>query len=107
MSDLAFADPAWLPYPVQLFGRLVAWGEKAARGMARSPRALKIAGFVVAFAIPALAGVGCWFFLELTEKLSRMMEYGCAVYFAYSTLSVRGLDQAGKKIIDDLEQRFG
>ncbi|MGH9352293.1 MAG: adenosylcobinamide-phosphate synthase CbiB [Terriglobia bacterium] len=101
-SDLVFADPAWMPHPVQLFGRLVEWSEKAARSMPCSPRSLKTAGFLIAFAIPALARVGCWFSLELTEKLFRAMEYAWVVYFAYTTLSVRGLDQAGKKVIDDL-----
>lgn len=101
--DLFFADPAWMPHPVKCFARLAAWGEKAARSIARSPRALKLAGVLIALTIPMLAGVGSWLLLEIVEKPARATEYIAAIYFAYTALSVRGLDQAGKEVIDHLQ----
>lgn len=103
-ADLVFADPAWMPHPVKLFGRLVEWGEVAACGLARSPRTLKAAGALIAFTIPLLAGAGSWLLLETVGKLSRATEYIAVIYFAYTALSVRGLDQAGKKVIDHLQR---
>jgi adenosylcobinamide-phosphate synthase len=103
-ADLAFADPAWMPHPVKFFGRLVEWGEAAARSLASSPRALKLAGVLMAFTIPMLAGVGSWLLLEIVDKLSPAAGWGAVIYFAYAALSVRGLDQAGKKVIDHLQK---
>jgi adenosylcobinamide-phosphate synthase len=101
-SDLAVADPVWMPHPVQLFGWLTQWGERAARAIACSPRALKIAGAILALAIPALSGVGSWFLLKITATWSPRVEWFMAIYFAYTTLSIRGLDRAGKKVVDVL-----
>jgi adenosylcobinamide-phosphate synthase len=103
-ADLAFADPAWMPHPVKFFGRLAEWGEAAGRNMARSPRTLKLAGVLMALTIPMLAGAGSWLLLEIVGKFSLATEYLAAIYFAYSALSVRGLDQAGKVVIDDLRR---
>lgn|SRR5487761_149221 len=104
LMDLAFADPAWMPHPVKCFGRVVEWGEMAARSIARSPRTLMLAGVLMALSIPMLAGVGSWLPLEIVGKFSRATEYFAAIYFAYTSLSVRGLDQAGKKVIDHLRR---
>jgi adenosylcobinamide-phosphate synthase len=103
-ADLAFADPAWMPHPVKCFGHLVQWGETAARNIARSPRMLKLAGLLMALTIPMLAGVGSWLLLEIVGRLSRATEYLAAIYFAYTALSVRGLDQAGNEVIDHLQR---
>ncbi|HUY13927.1 MAG TPA: adenosylcobinamide-phosphate synthase CbiB [Terriglobia bacterium] len=103
-ADLAFADPAWMPHPVKVFGRLAQWGETSARSTARSPRTLKLAGVLLAFTIPMLAGAGSWLLLGIVGKFSRATEYVAAIYFAYTALSVRGLDQAGKKVIDRLQR---
>lgn len=103
-ADLMFADPVWLPHPVKFFGRLVEWGETAVRSVARSPRTLKAAGVLMSFTIPMLAGTGSWWLLEIVGKFSRPTEYLAVIYFAYTALSVRGLDQAGKEVIDHLQR---
>jgi adenosylcobinamide-phosphate synthase len=103
-ADLAFADPAWMPHPVKFFGYLVQWGETAARNMARSPRTLKLAGILMALTIPMFAGAGSWLLLKIVGRVSLAAEYLAAIYFAYSALSVRGLDQGGKVVIDDLRR---
>lgn len=102
--DLAFADPAWMPHPVKIFGCLAAWGETAARSIARSPRALRLAGVLMALTIPLLAGAGSLLLLEIVGKLSSTTEYFVVIYLAYTALSVRGLDQAGEKVIDHLRR---
>jgi adenosylcobinamide-phosphate synthase len=100
VADLAFGDPPWVPHPVQLFGLLTQGAEKLSRKIAHSNRALLLAGLFTAVGVSVATGAGAWALLSALNKQSSFAGYAATVYLAYAALSVRGLDQAGKKVID-------
>jgi adenosylcobinamide-phosphate synthase len=102
VADLAFADPPWMPHPVRLFGWLIATAEKVSRAFAHSERALLLAGAFVAFLVGTGTGIGTWLALKGVNKLSPLAGAVAAIYLAYTTLSVRGLDQAGREVVNHL-----
>ena len=51
LLDLAIGDPAWLPHPVRLIGRYIAWAEGRLRAGCRRLRL-----GAVALALSAVAG---------------------------------------------------
>lgn len=105
LADLVFGDPAWMPHPVRFFGFGIAGAEKVARRFARSPRALRLAGLLMTASISAGVGMGTWLLLKSVGKFSLAAAFVATIYLAYSTLSVRGLDQAGKQVIEHLKSR--
>ncbi len=103
IADLAFADPPWLPHPVRLFGFATTAMEKACRKLARTPRALRLAGVLTALAMSAGVGLGTWLLLKWIHESSALAASAATIYLAYTTLSLRGLDRAGKEVLADLE----
>ena len=102
IADLTFADPPWMPHPVRLFGWVIATAERVSRAFAHSERALLLAGTVVAFLVSTGAGIGTWLALKGVNKLSPLAGVVVAIYLAYTALSVRGLDQAGREVVNHL-----
>jgi len=99
LADLAFGDPQWMPRPVRLFGVLTAAGEKVSRLGVKSNRGLLVAGGVVAAVITLGTYGGSRFVLSEIKRLSPFGGAVATVYLAYATLSVRGLDEAGREVI--------
>lgn len=104
IADIVCGDPQWMPHPVRLFGVLTNVGERASRAMARSDRGLLIAGAIVAVAVTLLASGGSWFVVTAVTRWSSLAGGVVTVYLAYSTLSLRGLDQAGCEVIEFLKR---
>ncbi|HEX5423938.1 MAG TPA: adenosylcobinamide-phosphate synthase CbiB [Candidatus Acidoferrales bacterium] len=104
IADIVCGDPQWMPHPVRLFGALTNLGEKASRAVARSDRALLIAGALVASVVTVLAGGGAWLIVRTVTRWSSLAGGIVTVYLAYSTLSLRGLDQGGCEVIGLLER---
>jgi adenosylcobinamide-phosphate synthase len=102
IADLIFTDPQWMPPPVRLFGWMAATVENVSRAIAHSKRVLFLAGAFVAFLVSAGAGVGTWLALKGVDKVSSLAGVPAAIYLAYTALSVRGLDQAGREVVDHL-----
>ncbi len=61
-------------------------------------------GSLVALAIPAGAAVSTWILLKEISRVSVLAGWGAAVAIAYSTLSVRSLDEAARGVINRLSQ---
>jgi adenosylcobinamide-phosphate synthase len=103
-ADLAFADPPGMPHPVRLMGFVASVSEKQCRKIANSPRALLLTGLLTATVIPSVAAVATWFLLRGTPRVSPLAGSIATVYLAYTTLSVRGLDQAAQAVIGSLKR---
>lgn len=101
--DIVCGDPQWMPHPVRLWGILTNVGEKASRAMARSDRGLLIAGAIVAATVTLLACSGSWIVLHAITRLSSVAGAVATVFMAYSTLSLRSLDQAGSDVINSVK----
>jgi adenosylcobinamide-phosphate synthase len=102
-ADLAFGDPEWIPHPVQLFGLLISWEEKAWRRIVRSAWALRLAGILTSVSITLGVGVGTWFLLKWICNLSPFIGFLAMLYLAYTTLSARSLDQAAGAVVGHLQ----
>jgi adenosylcobinamide-phosphate synthase len=104
LADLAFGDPHWMPHPVRFFGVFIAHGETICRKIARSDRALLYSGALLVLVLTSGVALGTW---QILKKLTRVSPAAGAVlvlYLAYSTLSIRGLDLAGKEVIVELRR---
>lgn len=105
LVDLALGDPPAMPHPVRLFGFLIAQGERLVRKIALSNRALFCGGAVVAVMLTCGVFAGAWTFIRLLGHASPAAASIVAVYLAYSTLSVRGLADAGTTVVTHLQNK--
>jgi len=103
-ADLALGDPLWMPHPVRLIGFLASASEKQFRKIANSPHALLLSGLLVATAIPSAAAAATWLLLLEITQIFPLAGYIATVWLAYTTLSVRGLDQAAHAVIGNLKK---
>ncbi len=103
-ADLCFGDPQWLPHPVRIVGFISAFAEKLCRRIASAPSAMLAIGSVVALVIPAGAAVAAWFVVKEIFRVSPWAAWGATVAIAYTTLSVRSLDQAAQDVINHLRR---
>ncbi len=94
--DLLLGDPAWLPHPVRLVGRAIDCGERILR-TGDERRDLR-GGTALALAIVALAGLVTWALIAVLGRLSPTLGACAAVTFAWTTLALRGLDQAAAEV---------
>jgi adenosylcobinamide-phosphate synthase len=105
VADLLFGDPHWMPHPVRLFGVFISQGDKAIRKMARSPWALLCAGAFLVLLLTSGVAIGTWLGLRTLSRISPAAGIVVAVYLAYSTVSIRGLDDAGQKVMSELGRK--
>jgi adenosylcobinamide-phosphate synthase len=104
LLDLAFGDPPGMPHPVRLFGFFIAQAERLIRKIARSNLALFCGGAGLAIALTSAVFAGTWFLLRFLRHASPITALIVALYLAYSTLSVRGLADAGNTVVKHLQQ---
>ncbi|HTV56044.1 MAG TPA: adenosylcobinamide-phosphate synthase CbiB [Terriglobia bacterium] len=104
-ADLLFGDPPGLPHPVRLLGFVITKMEWVCRKCAHGPKSLRIAGIVVTSAISFGVGLSTWALLRWIRRETAFAEFWVAIYLAYTTLSVRGLDAAGSEVLSHLANR--
>jgi adenosylcobinamide-phosphate synthase len=93
----AFAgDPPWLPHPVVLIGRAISWGEHRLRS--GRPRTDFLNGLVLAACVTTLAAGAAWVTIALCGLASHWLSPIVAVLVAWTTLAMRGLDDAAKAV---------
>jgi adenosylcobinamide-phosphate synthase len=101
-ADLLFGDPPGLPHPVRMVGFVITKMELACRKYAHSPGSLRIVGIVIASAVSFGVGLSTWGLLRWIRREPAFAESLVAIYLAYTTLSVRGLDSAGSEVLSHL-----
>jgi adenosylcobinamide-phosphate synthase len=105
LGDIAFGDPPSMPHPVRLFGLLIARGEQILRRILHSNRALFCGGAVLVLTLTCTASFGAWLLIRLLQHTSPTAATFATLYWAYSTLSVRGLDEAGAAVVAHLRNQ--
>lgn len=101
--DALAGDPVWLPHPVVLIGRAISWGEH--RLWSGQPRTDFLNGLVLASCVTMLAGGAVWVAIALCGSVSHWLSSFAAVLVAWTTLAMRGLDDAAKTV--ELSLRSG
>jgi adenosylcobinamide-phosphate synthase len=104
LADLAFGDPPGMPHPVRLFGFFISQGERFIRRFAHSNRALFWGGAALVLTLTCAVSVGTWLLLRFLRHASPTTTVIVALYLAYSTLSVRGLADAGTMVVNYLRK---
>jgi adenosylcobinamide-phosphate synthase len=104
LADLAFGDPPGMPHPVRLFGFFISRGERFIRRFAQSNRALFWGGAALVLTLTCAVSVGSWLLLRFLRHASPATAVIVALYLAYSTLSVRGLADAGTRVVNYLRK---
>jgi adenosylcobinamide-phosphate synthase len=105
VADLLFGDPRWMPHPVRLFGVFISQGEMLIRKMARTERALLCGGVLLVLLLTSGVAIGTWLGLRTLSRVSRAAGIVVVLYLAYSTISIRGLDDAGNKVVGELRRK--
>ena len=100
--DLMLGDPHRLPHPVRGFGRLVMWLEKAWRRPA-SFLGLHAAGMFFTLTAVGAAAAIVWLSLQLVAGWSWLAAV-VTVYWIYTLLAVRSLDDESRAVIRHLEK---
>lgn len=86
--DAAVGDPAWLTHPVVIMGRVI---RRAEEGLRRSRLPLKLAGVILAVALPAAAWLVTWLLVRLAGALHPWLGTGLEVWLFSTTLAARSL----------------
>ena len=94
--DALAGDPPWLPHPVVLIGRAISWGEHRLRSA--QPRTDFLNGLVLAVCMTTLAAGAAWVTIALCGLASHWLSSLAAVLVAWTTLALRGLDDAAKVV---------
>ena len=94
--DAVAGDPPSLPHPVVLIGRAISWGEHRLRSA--QPRMDFISGLVLAVCVTMLAAGATWVTIALCGLAGHWLSSLAAVLVAWTTLAMRGLDDAAKTV---------
>jgi adenosylcobinamide-phosphate synthase len=89
--DAVLGDPRWLPHPVRLMGRTVAWYEQGVRRIATDRTGELVAGIVLAVGLPAVSYSLAWLAIEWSGRVHEMAGKGMEVLLAFTTLASRDL----------------
>jgi len=94
--DLVLGDPSWMPHPVRLIGRAVAWGE--ARLRTGETRADLWRGALLASAVVILTALAAWVAIAIASSVANWLGLAAAVLIAWTTLALNGLDCAAGEV---------
>ncbi len=101
LLDLLLGDPAWMPHPVRLIGRLIDCGETLRTG---NPAQDLRRGALLAIAVVLAAIAATWALIALSALLAPPLGAAFAVIMAWTTLALRGLDAAAATVQHALER---
>ena len=94
--DALAGDPAWLPHPVVKIGRAISWAEHRFRS--GQPGMDFRNGLVLAVCVTTLAAGAVWVTIALCGLASHWLSSLAALLVAWTTLAMRGLDDAAKAV---------
>jgi len=89
--DAILGDPRWLPHPVRLMGRTIAWFEQGVRRVAANRTGELVAGIVLALGLPAVSYSLAWLAIEWSGRVHEVAGKGMEVLLAFTTLASRDL----------------
>jgi adenosylcobinamide-phosphate synthase len=100
--DAALGDPRWLPHPVRLLGRVIAWYDGLIRRVARHPAAERAAGIVLAIGLPSLSYLAASVVIQFADEAHELIGKAVGVYLAVTTLAMRDLVDHARAVRDAL-----
>jgi adenosylcobinamide-phosphate synthase len=89
--DAILGDPRWLPHPVRLMGRAIAWFEQGVRRVAADRTGELVAGIVLAVGLPVVFYSLAWLAIEWSGRVHEVAGKGMEVLLAFTTLASRDL----------------
>jgi adenosylcobinamide-phosphate synthase len=90
--DVVLGDPRWLPHPVRAIGRLIERGEHLLH--TGDPRRDFARGAILTACVVGISTLAAWAVVALANWIHPIMGALAAVAIAWTTLALRGLDQA-------------
>lgn len=89
--DTVVGDPRWLPHPVRVMGRSIAWCDEHVRMICRGPGGLRLAGFCMALGLPVCVYAAGLATIEAAGSLSGWFGTAVSILLASTTLAGRDL----------------
>jgi adenosylcobinamide-phosphate synthase len=89
--DAIGGDPRWLPHPVRVMGRCIAWFDRRIRRICRSGASLRLAGICLAGGLPILTFMMGALLVEEAERLAGWLGSVLSIGMASMTLAARDL----------------
>jgi len=104
--DLLFGDPRWLPHPVVLMGKLIAFLEPLLRRIfPRTKRGERLAGGLMAVLVPAVSFCVPFFALRLLGRWSVWARLALESFWCFQALAAKSLRQQSGLVYRALEAR--
>ena len=104
LIDCALGDPASLPHPVILIGKLISRSEKALRRLfPKTPRGELLAGAVLAVFVPLVSFAVPFAVLRLCRRVSILLELAVSVLMCWQIFAARCLRDEAMKVVRALE----
>ena len=97
--DLILGDPRVYPHPVRVMGKAASYLEERTRINFKSPR---LAGLITVGIMVAGTFASCWFLLWMVGKISLSLEFVIETLMIYTALSIRGLYDESKRVLEQL-----
>ncbi|KPU45400.1 cobalamin biosynthesis protein CbiB [Oxobacter pfennigii] len=97
LIDVAIGDPYSFPHPIKLMGNIIAFEEKAARKVAKTPQALKVAGFIIVVLNILMAYFIPYFILNAIKGY-KIIYFIVNTYFLYTCIAAGCLHREAMKI---------
>ena len=91
LLDAAVGDPRWFPHPVRWMGSIVNWYDRRVHQLLLSPPKQRMAGVLLAIALPSGAYVAGALFIWLCNFADPMWGMVITVLLAWTTLAARDL----------------
>lgn len=98
--DLILGDPRWLPHPVRAIGMLVERGERLLR--TGDPRRDLIRGAILTAGVAGISTIAAWAIVTFANWIHPIAGALAAIVLAWTTLALRGLDQAAGAVAEAL-----
>ncbi|MFZ0659796.1 MAG: adenosylcobinamide-phosphate synthase CbiB, partial [Candidatus Binataceae bacterium] len=98
--DLLLGDPRWLPHPVRAIGMLIEHGERLIR--TGDPRRDLVRGAILTAGVVGISVIAAWAIVTFANWIHPVAGALAAVVIAWTTLALRGLDQAAGAVEDAL-----
>ncbi|MBR4475025.1 MAG: cobalamin biosynthesis protein CobD [Oscillospiraceae bacterium] len=101
--DLLFGDPAWLPHPVVIMGKVISRYERSLRPrFPRTPRGELLSGAMLAVSLPLLCFGLSFAVCRLARLLHPAAELAVQTFWCAQSLAARGLAEESGKVCDAL-----
>ncbi len=89
--DALVGDPHWLPHPVRVMGRCIAWFDQGIRRICRKAINLRLAGICLTIGLPITTFVIASVILEEAGRFAEWLESALSIGLASTTLAARDL----------------